>query len=107
MWKMCATPTKKSKRGRKKKDYKCNRYCRFFDVKFVSSSGERLSFENLFKKSTRGESPGMVLADCCSSVFGLWSLVFGLWSLVFGLWYLVFGIWHLILSIWCLVFCIW
>ena len=65
---MSATPTKKSKRGRKKKDHDCNRCCRFCDVEFVSSSGTRASFENLFKKSTRGESPGTVLAECCSSI---------------------------------------
>ena len=35
---------------------------------FFKNSGTRASFENLFSKSARKESPGTVLADCCSSM---------------------------------------
>ena len=63
---MSATPTKSSKRGRKK-DGGCNDRCRFCSCSF-ENSGSRASFENLFSKSARKESPGTVLADCCSSM---------------------------------------
>jgi len=63
---MSATPTKSSKRGRKK-DGGCNDRCRFRSCSF-ENSGTRASFENLFSKSARKESPGTVLADCCSSM---------------------------------------
>lgn len=63
---MSATPTKSSKRGRKK-DGGCNDRCRFCSC-FFENSGTRASFENLFSKSARKESPGTVLADCCSSM---------------------------------------
>ena len=61
-----ATPTKSSKRGRKK-DGGCNDRCRFCSCSF-ENSGTRASFENLFSKSARKDSPGTVLADCCSSM---------------------------------------
>ena len=60
------TPTKSSKRGRKK-DGGCNDRCRFCSCSF-ENSGTRASLENLFSKSARKESPGTVLADCCSSM---------------------------------------
>ena len=63
---MSATPTKSSKRGRKK-DGGCNDRCRFCSCSF-ENSGTRASFENLFSKSARKESPGTVLAYCCSSM---------------------------------------
>ena len=63
---MSATPTKSSKRGRKK-DGGCNDRCRFCSCSF-ENSGTRASFENLFSKSARKDSPGTVLADCCSSM---------------------------------------
>ena len=63
---MSATPTKSSKRGRKK-DGGCNDRCRFCSCSF-ENSGTIASFENLFSKSERKESPGTVLADCCSSM---------------------------------------
>ena len=63
---MSATPTNSSKRGRKK-DGGCNDYCRFSSCS-LENSDTRASFENLFSKSARKESPGTVLADCCLSM---------------------------------------
>ena len=63
---MSVTPTNSSKRGRKK-DGGCNDHCRFCSCSFENSD-TRASFENLFSKSARKESPGTVLADCCLSM---------------------------------------
>ena len=63
---MSATPTKSSKRGQQK-DGGCNDHCRFCSCSF-ENSGTKASFENLFSKFARKESPGRVLADCCSSM---------------------------------------
>ena len=64
---MSATPTKICKRGRKAKEGNQNKNCRFCGKNF-EAAGRRASFQNLFSPTSREESPGLILAECCGTM---------------------------------------
>ena len=64
---MSATPTKICKRGRKAKAGKQNKNFRFCGTNF-EAAGKRVSLQNLFLPTLREESPGLILAECCSTM---------------------------------------
>ena len=64
---MSVTPTKICKRGRKAKEGNQNKNCRFCGTIF-EAAGRRVSFQNLFSPTSREESPGLILAECCGTI---------------------------------------
>ena len=64
---MSATPTKICKRGRKAKAGKQNKNFRFCGTNF-EAAGKRVSLQKLFLPTLREESPGLILAECCSTM---------------------------------------
>ena len=64
---MSAKPTKICKRGRKAKEGNQNKTCRFCGTNF-EAAGRRVSFQNLFSPTSREESAGLILAECCDTM---------------------------------------
>ena len=64
---MSAKPTKICKRGRKAKEGNQNKICRFCGTNF-EAAGRRVSFQNLFSPTSREESAGLILAECCGTM---------------------------------------
>lgn len=64
---MSVTPTKVCKRGRKAKEGYQNKNCRFCGTNF-EAAGRRVSFQNLFSRTSQEETLGLILAECCGTI---------------------------------------
>ena len=64
---MSAKKTKICKGGRKAKEGNQNKTCRFCGTNF-EAAGRRVSFQNLFSRTSREESAGLILPECCGTM---------------------------------------